>query len=174
MLLHSAQPDLHGHAAGTAKLPISKCCKFCSNHRRVAPHTASCSARAVRSQRGSLHDHTLAVCQPLCGMEPEVLPIRRYEQDIVEAAKANPTIVVIGETGSGKTTQISQVRHRRPARRLVYNAEVKRAPASPCIHSSPTTLSAADLAGCWARRAWPDRHYTAAACGALWRLRDML
>ena len=38
-----------------------------------------------------------------------VLPIRRYAAAIVEAVRENPTVVVIGETGSGKTTQISQV-----------------------------------------------------------------
>lgn len=37
------------------------------------------------------------------------LPIRKYTKDIVEAVKGNPVVVVIGETGSGKTTQISQV-----------------------------------------------------------------
>lgn len=41
---------------------------------------------------------------------PSILPIRRYANAIVQAVKDNPTVVVIGETGSGKTTQISQVR----------------------------------------------------------------
>ena len=43
---------------------------------------------------------------------PANLPIRRYAASITEAVKANPTVVVIGETGSGKTTQISQVKTR--------------------------------------------------------------
>lgn len=37
------------------------------------------------------------------------LPIRRYQQQIIESVRANPVTVVIGETGSGKTTQISQI-----------------------------------------------------------------
>jgi ATP-dependent RNA helicase DHX8/PRP22 len=40
---------------------------------------------------------------------PQALPIRQYAKDIVEAVKSNSTVVVIGETGSGKTTQLSQV-----------------------------------------------------------------
>ena len=36
----------------------------------------------------------------------------RYADDIVEAIRTNPVVVVIGETGSGKTTQISQILHK--------------------------------------------------------------
>lgn len=43
------------------------------------------------------------------GMDPAKLPIRRYAQQIVDSVRANPVTVVIGETGSGKTTQISQI-----------------------------------------------------------------
>jgi hypothetical protein len=45
-----------------------------------------------------------------------VLPIRQYAEDIRRAVAANSVVVVIGETGSGKTTQLSQVRGgRRPS-----------------------------------------------------------
>lgn len=37
------------------------------------------------------------------------LPIREYADKIVKAVQANPVTIVIGETGSGKTTQIAQV-----------------------------------------------------------------
>ncbi|KAL6757999.1 DEAH-box nuclear pre-mRNA splicing factor [Haematococcus lacustris] len=37
------------------------------------------------------------------------LPIRRFADQIVRAVKDNTVVVVIGETGSGKTTQISQI-----------------------------------------------------------------
>ncbi len=40
----------------------------------------------------------------------KTLPIRRFAAEILAAVKLNDTVVVIGETGSGKTTQISQVR----------------------------------------------------------------
>lgn len=42
-------------------------------------------------------------------MEPSELPIRRYADDIARAVRDNAVVVVIGETGSGKTTQISQI-----------------------------------------------------------------
>ncbi len=40
------------------------------------------------------------------------LPIKAYAQQIVETVKLNAITIVIGETGSGKTTQIPQVRIR--------------------------------------------------------------
>lgn len=42
-------------------------------------------------------------------VDPKRLPIRDYAQKILEAVRSNPVTIVIGETGSGKTTQISQV-----------------------------------------------------------------
>lgn len=41
--------------------------------------------------------------------DPLELPIRQSAARIVEAVQTNDVVVVIGETGSGKTTQISQV-----------------------------------------------------------------
>ena len=43
------------------------------------------------------------------GAVPVLLPIRVHADRILEAVRANPVTVVIGETGSGKTTHISQV-----------------------------------------------------------------
>ncbi len=43
-------------------------------------------------------------------MDPLKLPIRQFTEEIVQSIRNHDTIVVIGETGSGKTTQISQVR----------------------------------------------------------------
>lgn len=40
------------------------------------------------------------------------LPILQYEEKIVETVDQNPVVVVIGETGSGKSTQLSQILHR--------------------------------------------------------------
>eukprot|EP01018_Ginkgo_biloba_P031799 Gb_15844 [translate_table: standard] len=40
------------------------------------------------------------------------LPINQYEHEIVETLKNNSVVVIIGETGSGKTTQLSQIMHR--------------------------------------------------------------
>ncbi|CAO2148749.1 unnamed protein product [Urochloa humidicola] len=44
---------------------------------------------------------------------PPVLPISEHEDEIVSAVDANPVVVIIGETGSGKSTQLSQILHRR-------------------------------------------------------------
>ncbi|KAL8550628.1 hypothetical protein ACS0TY_009159 [Phlomoides rotata] len=41
------------------------------------------------------------------------LPILQYEDKIVDTVEKNPVVVVIGETGSGKSTQLSQILHRR-------------------------------------------------------------
>ena len=38
-----------------------------------------------------------------------LLPIRQHENEIVRAVKENPVVVILGETGSGKTTQIAQI-----------------------------------------------------------------
>lgn len=43
--------------------------------------------------------------------DAKVLPIRRFADDIVAAVRGNDTVTVIGETGSGKTTQLAQVAH---------------------------------------------------------------
>jgi ATP-dependent RNA helicase DHX8/PRP22 len=42
-------------------------------------------------------------------MDTSNLPIRQYAADILAAVETNDVVVVIGETGSGKTTQLSQV-----------------------------------------------------------------
>ncbi|KAL2343445.1 hypothetical protein Fmac_004730 [Flemingia macrophylla] len=41
------------------------------------------------------------------------LPIVQYEEKIIETVERSPVVVVIGETGSGKSTQLSQMLHRR-------------------------------------------------------------
>lgn len=43
----------------------------------------------------------------------EILPILKFEEKIVEVVDANSVVVIIGETGSGKSTQLSQILHRR-------------------------------------------------------------
>ncbi|KAL2233707.1 probable pre-mRNA-splicing factor ATP-dependent RNA helicase DEAH4 [Sesamum indicum] len=41
------------------------------------------------------------------------LPILQFEEKIVETVEKNPVVVIIGETGSGKSTQLSQILQRR-------------------------------------------------------------
>ena len=38
-----------------------------------------------------------------------LLPIRQHKKSILEAIKSNETVIIIGETGSGKTTQLAQM-----------------------------------------------------------------
>ena len=40
--------------------------------------------------------------------ERKSLPVFAYRKDIIESVKNNPTTIIVGETGSGKTTQIAQ------------------------------------------------------------------
>ena len=35
----------------------------------------------------------------------------QYRQQIINSVKKNPTTIIVGETGSGKTTQIAQYLH---------------------------------------------------------------
>lgn len=46
----------------------------------------------------------------LAGVKAAQLPVRGFAERIVTAVRDNPFTIIIGETGSGKTTQISQVR----------------------------------------------------------------
>ena len=39
----------------------------------------------------------------------ESLPVYQYREDLIEAIKEHQVLVVEGETGSGKTTQIPQL-----------------------------------------------------------------
>ena len=43
------------------------------------------------------------------GMRAAELPVRAFAERIATAVRDNPFTIIIGETGSGKTTQISQV-----------------------------------------------------------------
>ena len=43
----------------------------------------------------------------LDGDDPSALPVSQHADAIVAAVRANPIVVVIGETGSGKTTLLN-------------------------------------------------------------------
>ncbi|KAL5552460.1 hypothetical protein UlMin_039861 [Ulmus minor] len=49
----------------------------------------------------------------MAGSGPGLLPIIQFEEKILETVEENPVVVVIGETGSGKSTQLSQMLHKR-------------------------------------------------------------
>ncbi|KAK8803880.1 hypothetical protein WA588_005770 [Blastocystis sp. NMH] len=43
--------------------------------------------------------------------ERRALPVYQYRQQIIRSVQHNPTTIIVGETGSGKTTQIAQYLH---------------------------------------------------------------
>lgn len=45
---------------------------------------------------------------PLDGVAPDSLPVAAYKEQIIDTLLVNDIIVVVGETGSGKTTQVPQ------------------------------------------------------------------
>jgi hypothetical protein len=59
---------------------------------------------------GALDDRRSSVSTLQMQCSEVQLPICQYATRIAQAVKDHTTVVVIGETGSGKTTQISQVR----------------------------------------------------------------
>ena len=62
-----------------------------------------------------------------------ILPIHAHEEEIVSTIQSNPVVVVIAETGSGKTTQIAKVHHR-----LVTRPH-KRHPSLQMLHHAGLT-----------------------------------
>lgn len=77
---------------------------------RKEASTIYCSLLRCFNRVAALHDsprvHEL-LAQAV--MDPRSLPIRQHAAEIVDSVHRNPITVVIGETGSGKTTQISQI-----------------------------------------------------------------
>lgn len=41
-------------------------------------------------------------------MEREQLPVKQFEEKIMEAVEHNPVVIIRGATGCGKTTQVPQ------------------------------------------------------------------
>lgn len=81
-------------------------------------------------------------------MDPLTLPIRRFAAEIVASVRENPVTVVIGETGSGKTTQIAQLLEEagvaeggvigvtQPRRVVSAAARIQLVPETPCSDSA--------------------------------------
>ncbi|KAG7471288.1 hypothetical protein MATL_G00122690 [Megalops atlanticus] len=51
-------------------------------------------------------------CPTVDSWDSKTLPISHHRKELVQAVKANPFLVVTGETGSGKTTQLPQYIHK--------------------------------------------------------------
>jgi ATP-dependent RNA helicase DHX37/DHR1 len=52
------------------------------------------------------------------------LPILAEEQAIMEAVNENPVVILAGETGSGKTTQVPQFLYEAGYARFVFNVMI--------------------------------------------------
>lgn len=72
----------------------------------VGPAESAAPINSVVIYRQRPHQHA-PTCRRL--MDPKQLPVRRHAAEIAQSVRDNPVTVVIGETGSGKTTQISQI-----------------------------------------------------------------
>lgn len=67
------------------------------------PRTALAESMTPRNVK------SVSVTRPLDVQESRIqLPIIAEEQPIMEAIMLNPVVIICGETGSGKTTQIPQ------------------------------------------------------------------
>jgi ATP-dependent RNA helicase DHX8/PRP22 len=97
-------------------------------------------------------------------MDPLKLPIRQFTEEIVQSIRKNDTIVVIGETGSGKTTQISQVRQR-PAPAASGLVPGGASTMADGHHELLAPVRSADPAGGGPRGPWHDRSDAAAPRG---------
>lgn len=59
--------------------------------------------------RSSYSDRSRSRSQSVAGDEDEVLPIVEYEEEILKNIRENQVVIITGETGSGKSTQIPQM-----------------------------------------------------------------
>ncbi len=66
---------------------------------------------------------------------PEELPVSQRKNDIAAAIRDHPVVIVCGETGSGKTTQIPKI-----------CLELKRGVAGMIAHTQPRRIAARSVA----------------------------
>lgn len=57
--------------------------------------------------------------------EPKLLPIYQHKHKLIEAVRKSPFLIVTGETGSGKTTQLPQYLHQAGKMALLKKEEKK-------------------------------------------------
>jgi len=88
---------MRGPLGEDLKLPHTA---FAESMTNIPGGVSASSSRSVKS---------VSVIRPLDVQESRMqLPIIAEEQPIMEAIMLNPVVIICGETGSGKTTQIPQ------------------------------------------------------------------
>ena len=98
---------------------ISLCCWRAAFLNAYGPASAKiCAARA----KIHVASEVLAACEDAAAVMPssaqQGLPVRPYKATILETVAHNDFIIIIGETGSGKTTQVAQVK---PQHSILYS-----------------------------------------------------
>ncbi len=96
---------------------------------------------------------------------PEELPVSQRKDDILEAIRDNQVVIIAGETGSGKTTQIPKIclELGRGVRGMIGHTQPRRIAARAVAERIAEELGVAARARPWAgRSASPTRCRTAA------------
>jgi len=86
--------------------------KQTKNLQRLAAHGKLSSAQLSQLEqkiRKSIEQHdNRQINKPTC-QYPDHLPVAEKKQEIIDALNAHPVVIVCGETGSGKTTQLPKI-----------------------------------------------------------------
>lgn len=126
--IHPCQPQLHQHGTWRDVLPLKH--KLMSNFLQPGSKAKSAFGFAFSSKRGGVdegrqeppdkrHRHAPAERQhgsnaaqhAQRSAEPrpgDALPVAAYKRQLLFLVEQHPTLILLGETGSGKTTQVPQ------------------------------------------------------------------
>lgn len=95
----------------------------------------SALANLIERIHGSLSKHSQRLENIPCPSFSSELPVNEKRHDIATAIKANQVVIICGETGSGKTTQLPQI-----------CLELKRGVAGLIGHTQPRRIAARSVA----------------------------
>ena len=95
--------EMRGPLGEDLQLPTSSFAQHVLNSEKIA------AAEGTSSSPGFRYKRVVAISRPADVEEARLLlPIVTEEQPIMETVMLNPVVVICGETGSGKTTQVPQ------------------------------------------------------------------